>query len=58
MKGTASVEGDLLCYRFPETLMGRKICLPVYKNSGGTPDERNEYVAADVFDVHYFSIRQ
>ena len=25
LKGTASVEGDMLCYRFPETLMGRKM---------------------------------
>jgi TolB-like protein/class 3 adenylate cyclase/cytochrome c-type biogenesis protein CcmH/NrfG len=58
LKGTASVEGDMLCYRFPETLMGRKLCGPVYKNPDGTPDDRNEYVAADVFDVHYFSVKQ
>jgi TolB-like protein/class 3 adenylate cyclase len=58
LKGTASVEGDMLCYRFPETLMGRKMCAPVYKNPDGTPDDRNEYVAADVFDVHYFSVKQ
>ena len=58
LKGIASVEGDMLCYRFPETLMGRKLCGPVYKNPDGTPDDRNEYVAADVFDVHQFSLKQ
>ncbi len=58
LKGTASVEGDMLCYRFPETLMGRKLCGPVYRNPDGTPEDRNEYVAADVFDVHDFSVKQ
>lgn len=58
LKGSASVEEDLLCYRFPETLMGRKICLPVYKNPDGTQNDRNQYVAPDAFDVHYFSVKQ
>ncbi len=42
----------------PATLMGRKLCGYVYRNPDGTLEDRNEYVAADVFDVHEFSVKQ
>ena len=30
----------------------------VFKNLYGTLEDRNEYVAADVFDVHEYSVKQ
>ncbi len=57
-EGTASVKGDMLCYRFPVVLMGQEFCGYVYRNPDGTPEDRNEYIAADVFDVYYFSLKQ
>ena len=56
-EGKASVEGDMLCYQIPALLMGRKFCGAVYRNPHGTAEERNEYIAVDVFDVHHFSPR-
>jgi tetratricopeptide (TPR) repeat protein len=56
--GTMSVEENMLCYRIPALLVGRKFCGPVYRNPAGTPEERNEYVAVDVFDVHHFSLKE
>ena len=38
--------------------MGRKLCGYVYRNPDGTLEDGNEYVAADVFDVHEFSVKQ
>ncbi len=57
-EGKASVEGDRLCYEIPAILLGRRFCGVVYRNPDGTPEERNEYVAVDVFDVHYFSLQR
>ncbi len=38
--------------------MGRKFCGYVYRNPDGTLEDGNEDVAADVFDVHEFSVKQ
>jgi TolB-like protein/class 3 adenylate cyclase/thioredoxin-like negative regulator of GroEL len=56
--GAVSVEEDRLCYQIPALLVSRKFCGPVYRNPGGTPEERNEYVAVDVYDVHHFSLKE
>lgn len=38
--------------------MGQEYCGYVYRNPDGTLEDRNEYVAADVFDVYQFSLKQ
>ncbi len=43
---------------FPATFMGRKRCGYVYRNPDRTLEDGNEDVAADVFDVHEFSVKQ
>ena len=43
---------------FPATFMGRKLCGYVYRNPDGTLEDGNEDVAAGVFDVHEFSVKQ
>jgi adenylate cyclase len=55
--GTVSIDSDRLCYQIPALILGRKFCGYVYKNPQGTPENNNEYIAVDVFDVHHFSPR-
>ncbi len=38
--------------------MGLKLCGYVHRNPDETLEDRNEDVAADVFDVHEFSVKQ
>jgi TolB-like protein len=57
-EGTVSVEEDRLCYRIPALMLSRKFCGPVYRNPAGTHEDRNEYVAVDVYDVHHFSLKE
>jgi adenylate cyclase len=57
-EGKVSVEGDSLCYQIPALLLSRKFCGTVYRNPDGSPEERNEYVSVDVFDVHHFSLKE
>ena len=56
--GTVSVKSDSVCYDIPALPLSREFCGRVYRNPKGTPDERNEYVLLDVFDVHHFSLKQ
>jgi hypothetical protein len=39
-------------------LLGREFCGHLYRNPEGTPEDRNEYVLVDVFDVHHFSLKE
>ena len=55
-RGVVTVEGDQLCYRIPDLMLGRKFCGFVYQNPDGTPEKQNEYIAVDVYDVHHFSL--
>ncbi len=57
-EGKVSVEGDSLCYQIPALLLSPKFCGTVYRNPDGRPEERNEYVSVDVFDVHHFSLKE
>ncbi len=52
------MEGDNLCYQFTALLLSRKFCGTVYRNPDCSPEERNEYVSVDVFDVHHFSLKE
>ncbi len=56
--GTVSVEEDGLCYDIRGLPLSRRFCGRVYRNPDGTPDERNEYVLVDMFDVHHFSLKE
>ena len=53
-----SVEEDGLCYDIPAVPLSRRFCGRIYRNPDGTPDERNEYVRVDIFDVHHFSLKE
>jgi adenylate cyclase len=57
-EGKVSVKGDSLCYQIPALLLSRKFCGTVYRNPDGSPEQRNEYVSVDVFDVHHFSLKE
>ena len=57
-RGTVSVEENSLCYDIPGLPLSRRFCGRVYRNPDGTPDERNEYVLVDMFDVHQFSRKE
>ncbi|MCZ6652002.1 MAG: tetratricopeptide repeat protein [Planctomycetota bacterium] len=56
--GKVSVDDDRLCYKIPGMLLGREFCGHLYRNPEGTPEDRNEHVLVDVFDVHYFSVKE
>ncbi|MDH3688343.1 MAG: tetratricopeptide repeat protein [Gammaproteobacteria bacterium] len=55
--GRVFVKNNTLCYQIPGLLLGRRFCGYVYRNPEGTPENKNEYIAVDVFDVHHFSPR-
>ena len=57
-RGTVSIEENSLCYDIPGLPLSRRFCGRVYRNPGGTPDERNEYVLVDMFDVNHFSLKE
>jgi adenylate cyclase len=52
--GVASVQGDMLCVK-SEDLMGRERCGYLYRNPGGTFEEKNEYVYVGVTALMFFS---
>jgi adenylate cyclase len=54
-EGTVSIDNDRLCYQIPALLLGRNFCGYVYRNPQGSREGKDEYIAVDVFDVHYFS---
>lgn len=56
LTGSFHLEGNLLCVKFPGTLLGREDCGYVYRNPDGTPEERNEYVRVSIGDIYYFSV--
>ena len=57
-RGTVSIEEDSVCYDLPGIPLSRRFCGRLYRNPDGTPDERNEYVLVDMFDVHHFSLKE
>ena len=56
LSGFASVEEGMICQKYSAFFMGRKHCGYLYRNPGGTPEERNEYVIVSVFRIAYFSV--
>ena len=53
--GNASVQGDMLCLKSAANLMGRKRCGYMYRNPGGTLEEKNEYIYVGVTALMFFS---
>ena len=50
--GTARLDADMLCVRFPAALLDRDDCGYIYR----TPDEATEFVRVALGDIYYFSV--
>ena len=55
LSGTATIDGDKLCYQYEEFLLGRKYCGYVFRNSKGSHREKNAYVDVNAIAVDYFT---
>ncbi len=53
--GDASVEGNMLCYRYEQFLLGRKYCGYVYRNPEGSRRDKNEYIDVNAIAIDYFT---
>lgn len=58
LTGNFDLQGNLLCVKYPGTLLGREDCGHVYRNPDGSPDQRNQYVRVSIGDVYYFSVAE
>jgi hypothetical protein len=56
--GKFTLEYNLFCTQSAATLLGRKFCSPVYRNSGGSAETQSEFVYPDSNSVRYFSVAQ
>jgi Tfp pilus assembly protein PilF len=54
--GNGWVEGDTWCYQSEDYSFGRAHCAPVYRNPGGSPEEKDEYVVVWRASLYYFSV--
>ncbi|MDJ0957387.1 MAG: adenylate/guanylate cyclase domain-containing protein [Arenicellales bacterium] len=55
--GTATVEGEMLCFQIPARNLGRKQCSYLFRNPEGTPENQNEYVMATDTMILNFSVK-
>ena len=56
LQGTVSIDGDMLCYRYEEFLLGRRYCGYVYRNPEGSHGEKNAYVDVNAIVIDYFTV--
>ena len=56
LEGTVSVDGDMLCYRYEEFLLGRRYCGYVFRNPEGSHQEQNAYVDVNAIVIDYFTV--
>ncbi len=56
LEGTATINGDMLCYQYEEFLLGRKYCGYLYRNPGGSEKEKNVYVDVNAIVIDYFTV--
>ena len=56
LQGTMSIDGDMLCYRYEEFLLGRKYCGYLYRNPEGSHGEKDEYVDVNAIAIDYFTV--
>jgi len=54
--GTAWVEENTFCVKFKSNILGRNDCGFIYRNPGGSREQKNEYVWAAVGAIYYFSV--
>jgi adenylate cyclase len=55
LSGTATIDGDKLCYQYEEFLLGRKYCGYVFRNPKGSDREKNAYVDVNAIVIDYFT---
>ncbi len=53
--GTASRNGDMLCFQSPAILLGRQHCGPLFRNPSGTPEKQDEYTYPNAYALKQFS---
>ncbi len=53
--GTSWIEDDRLCDRWPEVSENFSRCALIYRNPGGTPARRNEYIMVTDYGPQAFS---
>ena len=56
LEGTASIDGDMLCYRYEEFLLGRRYCGYVYRNLEGSHKEKNAFVDVNAVVMDYLTV--
>jgi TolB-like protein/class 3 adenylate cyclase len=54
--GTARLEADMLCVRFPAALLDREDCGYVYRTPKDAPEGATEFVRVALGDIYYFSV--
>jgi adenylate cyclase len=54
--GNGWIEGDTWCYQTEDYFYGRTHCVPVYRNPGGSSEDKNEYVVPWRVFLSYFSV--
>jgi adenylate cyclase len=55
LSGTATIDGDKLCYQYEEFLLGRKYCGYVFRNPKGSDREKYAYVDVNAIVIDYFT---
>jgi len=55
LTGTFARSGDLLCVQTPATMLGRRDCGPIYRNSDGSADRKDEFHFVSAFGIRQFS---
>ncbi len=55
--GVISAEGNKLCQQSEAFLMGRQHCGYVYRNPGGTPEAKDEYIYLSAYAIYRFSVK-
>lgn len=55
-QGTSRLEADRLYNRYEELAMGREAQVYLYRNPDGTPEGQNDYVMANPWGIHYFTV--
>jgi tetratricopeptide (TPR) repeat protein len=54
--GTARLNDDMLCVKFPAALLNREDCGYVYRTPEDTPEGATEFVRVALGDIYYFSV--
>jgi TolB-like protein/class 3 adenylate cyclase len=55
-QGTSRIEGDRLLTRYDELTLGREAQMHFFHNPKGTPEGQNDYIMANPWGIHYFTV--